>query len=139
MQTAKSCSHFDKANTHLRAFRPIPIMHTSHTASLCSSPSLPHPIFTPRMLRASQRLPPNPSHPTLPSFPIATPIFPYWHSSLFHPALQSSPIGIPAYFTQHSNLPLLALHPILTGTPIYFNLLCYLFLPILRLKRSYTN
>lgn len=137
MQTAKSCSHFDKANTHL---------DKDSNRELCArgrEPFALFPLCTLLIPRAYAALRPCLTRSSLLAcfapLNACLPILLTQHCHLSLSLLQFSPIGIPAYFTQHSNLPLLALHPILTGTPIYFNLLCYLFLPILRLKRSYTN
>lgn len=96
MQTAKSCSHFDKANTHLdkdsdrelcaRGREPMqlsvlasPDLHSSHASRLSTPASQ---SFSPNTAIFPYRYSNFPLLALQPFSP-STPIFPYWYSSLF--------------------------------------------------------
>lgn len=102
MQTAKSCSHFDKANTHL---------DKDSDCELCAlgrEPFALFPLCTLLMPRAYAALRPCLTRSSLlacfASLNACLPILLTQHCHLSLSLLQFSPIGTPAFFTQHCNL-----------------------------------
>ena len=102
MQTAKSCSHFDKANTHL---------DKDSDRELCARDREPFALFplcTLLIPRAYAALRPCLTRSSLlacfASLNACLPILLTQHCHLSLSLLQSSPIGIPAYFNRYSNL-----------------------------------
>lgn len=102
MQTAKSCSHFDKANTHL---------DKDSDRELCAlgrEPFALFPLCTLLMPRAYAALRPCLTRSSLLAcfapLNACLSILLTQHCHLSLSLLQSSPIGIPAYFNRYSNL-----------------------------------
>lgn len=102
MQTAKSCSHFDKANTHL---------DKDSDRELCAlgrEPFALFPLCTLLMPRAYAALRPCLTRSSLlacfASLNACLPILLTQHCHLSLSLLQFSPIGTPAYFNRYSNL-----------------------------------
>ena len=103
MQTAKSCSHFDKANTHLDKDSDRELYARGR------EPFALFPLCTLLIPRAYAALRPCLTRSSLlacfASLNACLPILLTQHCYLSLSLLQSSPIGIPAFFTRHSNLP----------------------------------